>query len=506
MRTWSPRALPAGLTPGVTMTQPGPRLARSGAISLGEATQPSRPAAAASPAQWSTCASTEPVTPSSRFSAVWSRLVSTVTARANGRRPPSSRAPAAAPSAAAAIMARPPPACTLNMSTPMRAASRAAAATVLGMSWNLRSRNTSAPRLCTLSTAAGPTAVKSWEPILNRVTTPWRRSSSRSASARVSTSSATIRRSGVIVLLEWLHRDLALEQSLDAADGGLGAVHRGVVGDVLGHRGPPDQVGVAPRAPILWRVEHERDLAALHQVHDVGAVVLVDLVHHLHRHALALQELGGADGGHEVEAHLGETLGDLEDRAFVAVLDREKDLPRGGQGRAGGELRLHICLAEVAIDPHHLTGGLHLGAEHGVDAREFHEREHRLLHRDVRELALLAEAERGQLGPQHHPGRELGQRHPDGLGHEGDRAGGARVDLEDEDLLVLDRELDVEQPDHAQLPGEGAGLGLDALDLVVAQRVGGQGASRVAGVDARLLHVLHDPAHHHALPVGDRVH
>src|SRR5690242_8255902 len=322
MRIWSPRALPAGLTPGVTITQSGPRLARSGAISLGEATHPSRPAAAASPAQWSTCASREPVTPSSRLSALWSRLVSTVTARASGRRPPSSRAPAAAASAAAAIMARPPPACTLNMSTPMRAASRAAPATVLGMSWNLRSRNTSAPRLCTLSTAAGPAAVKSCEPILKRVTTPWRRSTSRSASLRVSTSSATIRRSGVIVFLEWLHRDLALEQGLDAADGGLGAVHGGVVGNVLGHRGPPDQVGIAPRAPVLRGVEHQRDLAPLHQIDDIGAVVLVDLVYDLYRHALALQELGGADGGHEAEAHLGEALGDLEDRALVAVLDR----------------------------------------------------------------------------------------------------------------------------------------------------------------------------------------
>ena len=170
MRDWSPTALPAGRTPGVTITHAGPRLVRSAAISLGEATQPSRPAAAAIPARWSTWPSTELATPSSRLSAPRSRLVSTVTASAIGRRTPSSFAAAAAPSAAAAIMARPPEAWTLNMSTPRRAASRAAPATVLGMSWNLRSRKTSAPRLWTLSTAAGPAAVKSWEPILKRVT------------------------------------------------------------------------------------------------------------------------------------------------------------------------------------------------------------------------------------------------------------------------------------------------------------------------------------------------
>ena len=63
------------------------------------------------------------------------------------------------------------------MNTPRRAASRAAPATVFGMSWNLRSRKTSAPALLDASTAAGPAAVKSWEPILKRVTWPCEASS-----------------------------------------------------------------------------------------------------------------------------------------------------------------------------------------------------------------------------------------------------------------------------------------------------------------------------------------
>src|SRR6267142_828378 len=514
MRDWSPAALPAGRTPGVTITQAGPRLVRSAAISLGEATQPSRPAAAAIPARWSTWPSTELDTPSSRLSAPRSRLVSTVTARAIGLRTPSSFAAAAAPSAAAVIMARPPEAWTLNMRTPMRAASRAAPATVLGMSWNLRSRKTSAPRLWTLSIAEGPAAVKSWEPILKRVTWPWSRSRSRSASARLSTSRATIRRSftsrdgsgGVMVLLERPHGDLALEQRLDAADRRLGSVHRGVVGDVLGHRGAPDQVGVLARPAVLRGVEDQGDLAPLHEVHDVRAIALVDLVDGLDRHALALQQLGGADGGDQAEAHLGQPLGDLQHRALVAVLDRYEHLAGGGQGRARRELRLHVGLAEVVVDAHDLAGRLHLGAEDGVHPRELDEGEDRLLHRDVPDLALLAEAESHQRVAEHHPGRELGQGHPDRLRHEGHRPGGARIDLEHEDLLVLDRELDVEQADDAELRRERSGLGLDALDLVVAQRVGRQRARGVARVHARLLHVLHDPAHHDPLPVRDGVH
>src|SRR5262245_38817272 len=262
--------------------------------------------------RWRTCPSTEAATASSRPRAPRSRLVSTVTASRIGRRPPVSLAVAAALSAAAFIMARPPEAWTLNMSTPIRVASRAAPATVLGMSWNFRSRKTSAPRFCTRSTAAGPAAVKSCDPILKRVTSPCRRSSRRSASARASTSSATIRRSwaSMVVLLERLHGDLALEQGLDAADRRLGAVDGGVVGDVLGDRGAADEIGVPPGPPVLRRVEDEGDLPALHQIDDVRPVVLVDLVHHLDGHALPLEQLGGPDGGHQAEAHLGQALGD----------------------------------------------------------------------------------------------------------------------------------------------------------------------------------------------------
>src|SRR5262245_14674224 len=166
------------------------------------------------------------------------------------------------------------------------------------MSWNLRSRNTSPPRFCTASTAAGPLAVKSCEPILKWRTRPSRRSISRSAETTVSTSSATISRSlgsrdssknasgRGMVLLQRLDGDLALQQRLDAADRRLGAVHGRVVGDALGDRGPPDDRGVLARAAVLRGVEHEGDLPALHEVDDVRPVSLGHLVDDLDRHAL----------------------------------------------------------------------------------------------------------------------------------------------------------------------------------------------------------------------------
>src|SRR3712207_8529953 len=50
---------------------------------------------------------------------------------------------------------------------------------------------------------------------------------------------------------------------------------------------------------------------------------------------------------------------------------------------------------EVAGDPHDLAGGAHLGAEDRVDVGEAVERQHRLLHGDVVELAAEADL-RGQ--------------------------------------------------------------------------------------------------------------
>src|SRR5258706_5199593 len=71
-------------------------------------------------------------------------------------------------SRAARSIASPPLACTLSIHTPRRAAERQAPATVLGMSWNFRSRNTSKPRSWRRAMTAGPSATKSSLPTLTR--------------------------------------------------------------------------------------------------------------------------------------------------------------------------------------------------------------------------------------------------------------------------------------------------------------------------------------------------
>src|SRR5688572_7455122 len=180
--------------PGVTSTKPVPVARRSCGASSAEHTTPSMPLAAARRARRAAFSAAEPVNPTRARSAS-ARLVSTVTAISSGR-----CAPASTASRAARIIASPPLACTFSIQRPRRAADRHAPATVLGMSWNLRSRNTSKPRACSFSTTAGPAATKSSLPTFTRHAPGSSRAASASAASASAASSATITR-----LLSKLH-------------------------------------------------------------------------------------------------------------------------------------------------------------------------------------------------------------------------------------------------------------------------------------------------------------
>ncbi len=121
------------------------------------------PASAATSARRRTSPSTSRLAPRPHASATASALsdVSTVTARTR-QPPPASRAA----SAAARSIAAPPDAWTVTRDAPSFAALRTPPATVFGMSWNLRSRNTSRPCSRIAATTEGPAAVKSSLPTL----------------------------------------------------------------------------------------------------------------------------------------------------------------------------------------------------------------------------------------------------------------------------------------------------------------------------------------------------
>ena len=91
------------------------------------------------------------------------------------------------------------------------------------------------------------------------------------------------------------------------------------------------------------------------------------------------------------------------------------------------------------------------------------------------------------------------------LARERHGARGARVRLEDVDGRVGDRELDVEQADDAERRPEPLDDVLHLERVRERQRLRGQHAGRVAGVDAGLLDVLHHGADEDLLAVAERV-
>src|SRR5438132_3069433 len=199
LRAWSSAGSPARRMPGVTSVKSSPTARRSSGASRAEQTTPSSPQARARRARRSTDSSTEPEKPTDSKSDC-ARLVRIVTAMSSGGRATCSRA-----SRAARSIASPPVACTLSIQTPRRAAERQAPATVLGMSWNLRSRKISKPRSCSRSTTTGPAATKSSLPTFTRQRRGSRRAASASAASASGVSSATMMR----LLSNLLPREMA---------------------------------------------------------------------------------------------------------------------------------------------------------------------------------------------------------------------------------------------------------------------------------------------------------
>ena len=153
---------------------------------------------------------------------------------------------------------------------------------------------------------------------------------------------------------------------------------------------------------------------------------------------------------------------------------------------------------------HHLAGGLHLGTWGGVEASQLDEREHGDL--DADRIGLrLGHVELAELIAQCEPGRDPGQRHAGRLGHEREGARAPRVDLEDVQDLVADGVLDVEAALDAQFDADSPRPVLDLGEDVHGDVLRRDEAGRVPRVDARLLQMLHDGAHEHALAVAHRV-
>ena len=195
---------------------------------------------------------------------------------------------------------------------------------------------------------------------------------------------------------------------------------------------------------------------------------------------------------------------DVDEGRLVLVANRDEHPPGQGQLHAGAELALGKGEAEIAVDPHDLAGRFHFRSQHHIASRETCEGEDGFLHRDMVRRDIV-KVEPGQFLARHHAGRDLGQRHACRLGDEGNGAAAARVHLEKIDVLVLDGELHIHQPDNAQRAGQRLGLAADLLDQRVRQGLRRQRAGRVAGMNAGFLDMFHDAADIDVLAVAQRV-
>ena len=92
----------------------------------------------------------------------------------------------------------------------------------------------------------------------------------------------------------------------------------------------------------------------------------------------------------------------------------------------------------------------------------------------MRRYPLGGNAKLVQCAAHHDTHRHLCQGHAGGLAYKRDGARGTRIDLEDVDHPVADRELDVHQTDHMEFQGEEFRLAPDLRDNLGRERVGGQ--------------------------------
>ena len=109
------------------------------------------------------------------------------------------------------------------------------------------------------------------------------------------------------------------------------------------------------------------------------------------------------------------------------------------------------------------------------------------------------------VGAEHDPGGGVGQRHPGGLGDERHGARRPGVGLEHVEDVLGQGELHVHQAAHPDALGQLEGRLAHPVELAGAEGDRRQGARGVAGVDAGLLDVLHDPAEVHLGAVVEHV-
>ena len=264
-------------------------------------------------------------------------------------------------------------------------------------------------------------------------------------------------------------------------------------------------IGVPGRTETQADIDHKPDIAVFDVVEHVG-LPLAHLADRFRRDAVFPQTVGRAARGQNLESHAGQGFGHGKDAILVMVVDTDEYLSRKRYLESGRHLGFRIGETERTVDSHHLSRGFHFRPQQDVRMREAAEGEDRFLHRDVPRPDRFTEAQLPQGFPQHHLGGQLRQRNADRLADERNCPGGPGVDLQHEKLAVLHCVLDVHQSHHAEFPGNPLRLAFDPLKHFRREADRRKGTGAVAGVDSRLLDMLHDSGDDGGRAVADCVH
>ena len=290
---------------------------------------------------------------------------------------------------------------------------------------------------------------------------------------------------------------------------GLRRVQAGETGDAQLHAAPV-QADEIPDIGLLCAAGEDDvvDLPRFQQLHHPA--VPAQLAHHLHLGPQAGDLGGGALGGVEAEAQLQKPPGHIHDLRLVPLVDGDEHPAVAVLFHmvSGGDQALEKGLPQVLPHPQHLPGGLHFRAECGVGVGDLFKGEDRHLHRHVGRAAVQPRAvtQVFEALPHHDPGGQVHHGHPRHLGDIGHGAGGAGVQLDDVQLPVVDKVLDVNQALCAQGQGQLFRGFHNGFQQPVPDGEGGIDGDGIPAVDTGAFDMLHDAGDEHAFPVGDHVH
>ena len=177
-----------------------------------------------------------------------------------------------------------------------------------------------------------------------------------------------------------MHREFLFLERADRLHRGFGGGEVGRVGNFLRDGGGADLDFVGAGLVAAWRVDDEVDLAVFHHVDDIRARLFGELEEAVGWNAFGAEAGVRAAGRVNREAKRGEVACDGDGAVLVAIGDREEDIAGAWQRVEGGDLRLCVGHAPIAVDAHHLAGRFHFRAEHDVDAGKAVPREDRFFY------------------------------------------------------------------------------------------------------------------------------